>query len=80
MMQLTLMSAETQIEGQRKITGVTLVVSESSLRNFQRLVERATNTWDDAPVEIKELADMMHAGCVLQKHPTGPHLKSSALK
>jgi hypothetical protein len=45
-----------------------IVVSPSSQQMFQELVQRATNLWPDAPPEIKEFADVITNGHVLQNY------------
>lgn len=45
-----------------------LEVTEESIANFQTLVDRALNCWDNAPKELKELGDMLTHGRVTQDH------------
>lgn len=43
-------------------------VENESLKGFQELVQRGTNLWPDAPVEIKEFADLVTSGQVMQDY------------
>ena len=43
-------------------------VDEESIRNFLTLVDRALNTWDSAPKELKELGDMLTHDRITQDH------------
>lgn len=36
--------------------------------NFKTLVQRAMNTWPDAPAELKEFADLLLEGKILQDY------------
>lgn len=38
------------------------VTTPNSLANFNALVNRALNCWDDAPQELKDLGDMLTHG------------------
>lgn len=39
-----------------------------SIEQFKQLVNRAMNTWDRAPAELKEFADMVTVGKILQPY------------
>lgn len=43
-------------------------VTAESIENFKALMNRALNTWDNAPVELKELGDMVVQGKILQDY------------
>ncbi len=45
-----------------------IFVPKEFVEAFKQLVQRATNTWPDAPPEIKEFADMICEGKVLQDY------------
>lgn len=45
-----------------------IIEGPQSLRNFQTLINRAMNTWDFAPVEMKEFADTFQYGKPLQDY------------
>jgi hypothetical protein len=47
---------------------IRIEVDEVSLKNFIALVDRALNTWDSAPAELKNLGDMLTHGYVIQDH------------
>ena len=47
---------------------ITILVPERDIESFKELVQRATNTWDCAPPEIKEFADMLIHGEPLQDY------------
>ena len=47
---------------------ITILVPEKDLAIFKELIRRATNTWDSAPPEIKEFADMLIHGEPLQDY------------
>lgn len=42
--------------------------SEESISAFKEAIRRATNCWPDAHPEMKELADMLEHGKVLQNY------------
>jgi hypothetical protein len=44
------------------------IVGAESLDAFKQLVQRACNTWTDAPPEIKEFADMVTNGQIFQNY------------
>lgn len=54
------------------IDGIHISVTEDSLPNFQKLIDRALNCWDSAPKEIKELGDMLTHGYITQEHTYVP--------
>ena len=41
-------------------------------KNFQELIQRGANHWVDAPPSIKELADLVTSGKVMQDYRTQP--------
>ena len=43
-------------------------ITEESLPSFTKAINRALNTWDDAPAEMKELGDMLTHGKILQDY------------
>ena len=47
---------------------IQLNVSPQSLPDFKLLVQRAMNTWPDAPAELKEFADLLLEGKILQDY------------
>lgn len=56
------------IDSYETVTGYTVVINEASIDKFKELVQRATNLWPDAPPEIKEFADLITNGKVLQNY------------
>lgn len=44
------------------------IYSEAMWKSFQELVQRGSNLWPDAPPEIKEFADMVTSGRVMQDY------------
>lgn len=51
-----------------KIIEFNMTLTEESITNFFTLVNRALNCWDTAPVELKELGDMITHGRITQEH------------
>jgi hypothetical protein len=51
-----------------KIDAAHISITEESMEDFIKLVNRALNTWDDAPKDLKELGDMLVHGKVLQDY------------
>jgi hypothetical protein len=45
-----------------------IVVDKSSLPAFRDMLQRAMNTWPDAPAELKEFADLILDGKILQDY------------
>lgn len=45
-----------------------VIDNPESMANFITLVQRATNLWPDAPPEVKEFADLVTNGKVMQKY------------
>lgn len=43
-------------------------VSGDDIKPFQELVQRGANLWPDAPPSIKELADLVTSGKILQNY------------
>lgn len=41
---------------------------EESWKSFQELIQRGSNLWPDAPPEIKEFADLVTNGKVMQDY------------
>lgn len=49
----------------------TIVIdTEDSLKSFRKLIQRGANLWPDAPYEIKEAADLITNGYILQDYKT----------
>lgn len=48
--------------------GFVIIIDGSSIWKFKQLVQRATNLWPDAPPEIKEFADLITSGRILQDY------------
>jgi hypothetical protein len=51
-----------------KIEEIKISITSESIANFCTLLSRGTNCWDNAPTEIRELADMAIHGRVLQDY------------
>jgi len=47
-------------------------ITSESIPLFKQLIDRALNTWDSAPKEIKELGDMITHGRITQDHTYKP--------
>lgn len=47
---------------------LTVYLSPKALPAFKSLVQRAMNTWPDAPAELKEFADLLLEGKILQDY------------
>lgn len=45
-----------------------VAIEDESLETFKQLVQRGANLWPDAPPEIKEFADLVTNGTVLQDY------------
>jgi hypothetical protein len=51
-----------------KIDGAHIAITEDSIESFTKMVNRALNTWDEAPKDLKELGDMLVHGKILQDY------------
>jgi hypothetical protein len=51
-----------------KIAEIKISVTQSSLPEFNELIDRALNCWPDAPKELKDLGDMLTHGRITQDH------------
>lgn len=51
-----------------KIDAAHISITEDSMESFIKMVNRALNTWDKAPAELKELGDMLVHGKTLQDY------------
>jgi hypothetical protein len=61
----------------RMSTGsLVLVIQEEAIPGFHKLINRAMNTWADAPPELKALADIIVEGKVLQDYQSQDSRKS----
>ena len=61
--------------------GFVIIVDGASIWKFKQLVQRATNLWPDAPPEIKEFADLITSGKILQdywRQDTSPESEEKA--
>jgi hypothetical protein len=47
---------------------VTIILTDASVARFKQLVQRGTNLWPDAHPEIKEVADILTTGQILQDY------------
>lgn len=53
----------------RQATSMTLFIDGAdSLKAFRELVQRGANLWPDAPAEMKEAADLITNGMVMQPY------------
>jgi hypothetical protein len=43
-------------------------VTPTTYKSFQELIQRGANLWPDAPPEIKEFADLITTGRILQDY------------
>ena len=43
-------------------------IEEESLGSFKKLIQRGANLWPDAPASIKEFADVITNGRILQDY------------
>lgn len=59
---------------------VLTIDGKESMDAFRQLVFRATNLWPDAPAEIKEFADKVEHGRVLQDYASQDTSPSGKLK
>lgn len=50
------------------VTGYGVIITPESWKSFQQLIQRGANLWPDAPPEIKEFADLVTNGEVLQDY------------
>jgi hypothetical protein len=55
------------VEASRE-TVVLSIHGSASINSFKELVQRGANLWPDAPAEIKEFADLVTTGQVLQDY------------
>ena len=44
------------------------IFGKDSVKSFKELIQRGANLWPDAPPEIKELADLVTNGKILQDY------------
>ena len=51
-----------------KIDGAHISITSESIEDFTKMVNRALNTWDEAPKDLKELGDMLVHGKILQDY------------
>lgn len=70
----------TQGASASNVTGYEINVSSESLEAFKEMVQRATNLWPDAPMEIKTFSDIITNGQPMQNYLTNPHLSGKAKK
>lgn len=47
-----------------------LTVSDEDLSHFRELIQRGANLWPDAPPTMKELADLITTGQIMQDYKT----------
>lgn len=47
---------------------VLIQISEGEIEAFKHLVQRAMNTWQDAPLSMREFADILLVGHVRQDY------------
>lgn len=45
-----------------------VIETAEEYKMFQELVQRGANLWPDAPAKIKEIADMITSGKILQEY------------
>lgn len=62
--------APVQSLGQERVATVR-IVGDEDIALFQRLVNRALGTWDNAPAQIKEFGDIVTEGKILQDYQGG---------
>lgn len=48
--------------------GLEISLEESEIKAFQAILNRALNTWPDAPADWKSVADLLEFGRVLQPY------------
>lgn len=58
----------THINTEEYNTIILHIHGEKSLASFKELIQRGANLWPDAPAEIKELADLVTNGTILQDY------------
>jgi hypothetical protein len=51
-----------------KIVTSLILITEESEPAFKELIQRGANLWPDAPAEIKEFADLITNGQILQDY------------
>ena len=47
---------------------ITIIIDGKSIQRFKELVQRGSNLWPDAHPEIKEFADLITNGSILQDY------------
>lgn len=52
--------------------GISIHADKTSVENLKIILVRACNVWPDAPIEIKELHDMLLLGQLLQDYRKQP--------
>lgn len=63
---------KTTYDGEPATKCSVVVITPESLPSFIQLLNRALNTWDDAPPELKALADQVIFGEQLQDYSKLP--------
>ena len=54
---------------------ITIIIPKQHIQVFKDMVQRATNTWDIAPPEIKTFADILIHGAALQDYSSQAYEK-----
>lgn len=54
--------------GDGAISSIDIKITEDSLEQFQQLIHRGLNCWEDAPADLKEFGDMLTHGRITQNH------------
>lgn len=52
---------------------IVVVITKESIEPFKQLIQRGANLWPDAPAEIKEFADLITTGKVMQDYKAQEH-------
>ncbi len=63
-----IISPEDQAWPEDQPTEMVILIPVSLWKPFQQLIQRGAQTWTDAPPAMKELADMVTNGAVLQNY------------
>ena len=55
-----------------RIADIHISVTQESVSDFNKLIDRGLNTWVDAPKDLKDLGDMLAHGRITQDHTFQP--------
>jgi hypothetical protein len=80
-MSIRLIPCPERLQQSHKLSHPEILVFETpeDFNSFKVLVNRGANLWPDAPVEVKELADILTQGRILQDYLSQDYKRAKAL-